>query len=78
MKGRDMKLLDRKILKKLHEFIVAVGTFGGLVMMTFLTFAKVNGIISWKFFANGMALSVVITYICIKQIDKHFDGENWN
>jgi len=63
--------------KKIHEFIVAVGIFGGIGIMIVLTMAGSNGTISKAFFFKGMAIAIVITYICIKQLDKHFDGQEW-
>ena len=72
MKGRAIKLLN-----KIHEFLVAVGTFSGLGIMIFLTLARANDAISNSLFLGGMVTVGIITYLCILQIEKHFDGEEW-
>lgn len=78
MKGRAIRLLDNKeVLKKLHEFLVVIGTFGGIGSMVLLTLAGANSVISKRFLLNGIVITGIILFICIKQIDKHFDGQEW-
>lgn len=72
-------MLDKKkVIRNLHEFLVAIGTFGGIGTMILLTLAGVNGVVGKRFFFNGIVITGIILYLCIKQIDKHFDGEEWH
>ena len=64
-------------MKQIQEFMVAIGTFVSLGMMIILTLACANGMIEKRLFVLGMVLLVSVAYICIKQIEKHFDGEKW-
>lgn len=64
-------------MKHIKRLLATIGTFGGIAGIVFLTGTAANGYIHPMHYLVSLAVSSLITLICISYINHNTEGGEW-